>query len=109
MDQFRNIAFMICLLACRSQGTLQTSPTSVKDQTSDLGFVMCAHPIPSKIGVSILEKGRNDIDAGMAVLLALVVVYNEAGNLRDGGLWVVSQFENNGKKSFLVFPSEADS
>ena len=69
------------------------------------GAVVSAHPLASQVGVSILKKGGNAVDAAIATQLALAVVYPGAGNLGGGGFMVASL--SNGKNIALDFREKA--
>lgn len=56
---------------------------------SSNGMVVSASPIASDVGVSILKKGGNAIDAAVAVGFALAVTYPAAGNIGGGGFIVL--------------------
>ncbi len=81
--------------------------SSVKDKNKDLkqGMVVSAHPEASSIGIEILKKGGNAIDAACAVEFALAVSYPVAGNIGGGGFMIIRL--NNGKTFALDYREKA--
>lgn len=69
------------------------------------GMVVTAQHLASEVGVEVLKKGGNAVDAAVAVGYALAVVYPNAGNIGGGGFMTI-RFAD-GKSTFLDFRERA--
>ncbi len=69
------------------------------------GTVVTASPPATAVGVEILKRGGNAIDAAVAVGFALAVTYPQAGNLGGGGFMLLRL--DSGESSFIDFRETA--
>lgn len=68
-------------------------------------MVVSDEALASEVGVEILKKGGNAVDAAVAVAFALAVVEPEAGNIGGGGFMLVRLAD--GRASFIDYREEA--
>ncbi|HXG38172.1 MAG TPA: gamma-glutamyltransferase [Bacteroidota bacterium] len=69
------------------------------------GMVVSSHFLASQVGVEVLKKGGNAVDAAVATGLALAVVLPGAGNIGGGGFMIV--FTKDGKVTAFDFREKA--
>ncbi len=65
------------------------------------GIVASTNVVASQIGVDIMKRGGNAVDAGIAVAFALAVTHPAAGNLGGGGFMVIRL--KNGKTTAIDY------
>jgi len=97
---------LIILTGC-SLKSVNEKDKSIEGQNiiADSGIVVSAHPESSRIGVSILKKGGNAIDAAVATEFALSVCYPEAGNIGGGGFMLIRT--SDGKTDVIDYREKA--
>jgi gamma-glutamyltranspeptidase/glutathione hydrolase len=91
----------VCSLVVVSAG----NATSERPVAAEKGMVASAQHLATEVGVKVLKRGGNAIDAAVAVGYALAVVYPAAGNLGGGGFMTI--WFSDGRKTFLDFREKA--
>ncbi|MBN4072923.1 gamma-glutamyltransferase [Crocinitomix catalasitica] len=74
---------------------LPGSPDSKAQTYGQNGMVVSSNSIASRVGVNILKKGGNAIDASVATAFALAVTHPAAGNIGGGGFMVYMDSKND--------------
>ena len=69
------------------------------------GMVVSDHHLSSEVGVEILKKGGNAIDAAVATAFSLAVTHPEAGNIGGGGFLVL--MKSDGEVTTFDFREKA--
>lgn len=96
----RTVLAVAATLCC---GAVQAA--SLAPVAAEHGMVVTAQHLASRVGIDVLKKGGNAIDAAVAVGYALAVVYPAAGNLGGGGFMTIQLAD--GRKTFLDFREKA--
>ncbi|MDX6806980.1 gamma-glutamyltransferase [Terrihabitans rhizophilus] len=101
LELVRVLSVATCVLAVASPGRA-ASPAPVGAEN---GMVVTAQHLASDVGVEVLKRGGNAVDAAVAVGYALAVVYPTAGNIGGGGFMTIRL--KDGRTTFLDFRERA--
>jgi gamma-glutamyltranspeptidase / glutathione hydrolase len=86
-------------------GAAQIHAASQAPVAAENGMVVTAQHLATDVGVRVLKRGGNAVDAAAAVGYALAVVYPAAGNLGGGGFMTAQM--GDGRRFFLDFREKA--
>ena len=108
MNKFYHFKLLLCIVAaCVNNTYAQNNKSDDSNEHYANGMVVCAYPDAAKVGVEILKKGGNAVDAAVAVQFALAVTWPEAGNIGGGGFMVYRSAK--GEANTLDFREKAPS
>lgn len=99
------ISLILVTNSCQTEKRNNREQEFSRGIITDNAMVVSAHPLASAVGVEIMKKGGNAMDAAIAVQFALSVVYPAAGNIGGGGFMVIRR--NDGSIYSLDFREKA--
>src|SRR5215472_18581214 len=98
-------AYMLVGCLCSLVVVSAANAASERPVAAEKGMVVSAQHLATQVGVDVLKRGGNAVDAAAAVGYALAVVYPAAGNLGGGGFMTIQLAD--GRKTFLDFRETA--
>ena len=93
--------FVAALVSTTVTAFVPVHAASVAPVAAENGMVVAAQHLATQVGVEVLKRGGNAVDAAVAVGYALAVVYPAAGNLGGGGFMTIELAD--GRRTFLDF------
>jgi gamma-glutamyltranspeptidase / glutathione hydrolase len=98
----RNLTLCLCLILAAASAPLDAVRQPLRAKH---GMVVAMESIAADVGVAVLQKGGNAVDAAVAVGFALAVTHPFAGNLGGGGYMLIRMAD--GTSTFIDFRERA--
>ncbi|MBV8831580.1 MAG: gamma-glutamyltransferase [Acidobacteriaceae bacterium] len=100
-----SLRFRACIFAALALAVCSGSGAGKEPISAKHGMVVAQEPIAADVGLAVLEKGGNAVDAAIATGFALAVTHPVAGNIGGGGFMLIRLAD--GTTDFLDFRETA--